>query len=156
MPIVDPKEPEGEAKSPTGPKSRAGENVPFGTRHDVVKVFSAFLAEILVRTRFLLHDANAAAVLPDLADIALNEKTTQIIARHFRISQASLGGVRRQARVFQVAAYAACDLVFLCYVVIEVVLKLCDVVFVVVLFACSSSGQGWFDLRVNGGLFGLF
>jgi hypothetical protein len=41
-----------------------------------VKVFSALLAEVLVWTGFLLHDADTAAMLPDLADVALDEQAT--------------------------------------------------------------------------------
>jgi hypothetical protein len=120
-----------------------------------VKVFSAFFAEILVRTGLFLHYAHAAAMLPDLADIALDEETAQIVALQFSVCEARLASIGGQARVLQVAAYAACDLVFLCYVIIEVVLELCDIVFIVVLLACSSSGQGRFNLRIESWLFGF-
>jgi hypothetical protein len=120
-----------------------------------VQVFSAFFAEVLVRAGLFLHDAHTAAVLPNLADIALDEQATQIVALHFSVCQARFGSIRGQARVLQVAAYAACDLVLLCYIVIEVVFELCHVIFVVVLLACSSSGQGRLDLRIEGWLFGL-
>jgi hypothetical protein len=51
-------------------------NSPFRTRRDLVKVFSAFLAEVLVGAGFLLHDTNTATMLPDLADVALDKQTT--------------------------------------------------------------------------------
>jgi hypothetical protein len=57
-------------------KNIGKEYAPFRTRHDLVKVFSALLAEVLVWTGFLLHDADTAAMLPDLADVALDEQAT--------------------------------------------------------------------------------
>lgn len=47
--------------------------------NDTVQVLTASLAEILVRTRGFFHDADAAAVLPDLALIALNEQAAGIV-----------------------------------------------------------------------------
>jgi hypothetical protein len=44
-----------------------------------VKVLAALLAEVLVWTGGFIHDAHAATVLPDLADIALDEQTAQIV-----------------------------------------------------------------------------
>lgn len=54
-------------------------DAPFGTRCDLVKVLAALLAEVLVWTGGFIHDAHAATVLPDLADIALDEQTAQIV-----------------------------------------------------------------------------
>jgi hypothetical protein len=54
------------------------------------------------------------------------------------------------------AAHAACDLVFLGHVIVELIVELHRVVFVDVLLACSASGQRWLDLRAARGLFGLF
>ena len=51
----------------------------MGSDNDTVQVLAASLAEILVRTRGLFHDADAAAVLPDLALIALDEQAAGII-----------------------------------------------------------------------------
>jgi hypothetical protein len=45
-----------------------------------VKVLAALLAEVLIWTGGFVHNAHAATVLPDLADIALDEQTAQIVA----------------------------------------------------------------------------
>lgn len=71
-----------ERKITTSPRSYTPQQVadmkhsPFRTRRDLVEVFSALLAEVLVGAGFLLHDADAATVLPDLADVALDKQTT--------------------------------------------------------------------------------
>jgi hypothetical protein len=41
-----------------------------------MEVFSALFTKVLIGAGFFLHDADAATVLPDLADIALDEQTT--------------------------------------------------------------------------------
>src|SRR5690554_4741503 len=45
-----------------------------------VKVLSALLAEVLVGRALLGHDADAGAMLPDLADIALHKEARHILA----------------------------------------------------------------------------
>lgn len=95
-------------------------------------------------------------MLPDLADVALDEKTAQIIALGFNIDQPGFGSIRWQAWVVQVAAHAARHLVFLCDVVIELVFEFRNVIFFVILLACAAPGQWWFDERIEGWLFRLF
>jgi hypothetical protein len=41
-----------------------------------VQVFPTLLAKILFGAGSFVHDAYTSAVLPDLADVALDEKTT--------------------------------------------------------------------------------
>lgn len=55
------------------------DNSPMRSDNDTVQILAASLAEILVRTRGLFHDADAAAVLPDLALIALDEQAAGIV-----------------------------------------------------------------------------
>jgi hypothetical protein len=133
-------------------------DVPFGTDCDLVQLLLADFAKVLVGAGLLLHDADAAAVLPDLADVALNEETTQIVAWDIDVGQggAGLASVRWQARVLLIATDAAGDLVFLSKVVVEVIFELCNVVLVVVLLACAAAGQWGLDERVEGRLLGLF
>ena len=52
---------------------------PFRTGQEVMQILTALLAEVVLRHRLLLHDAHAATVLPDLAFVALNEETTDIL-----------------------------------------------------------------------------
>ena len=124
------------------------ENTPFRTRHDLVEVLSALLAEVLVWAGLFLHDAHAAAVLPDLADVALDEEAAQIIGLDFSIRRASarLARVRgaSTARVLLEATHAAGHLVLFGHVVIELVLQLGRVFVVVVLLACAPSCQRCF------------
>jgi hypothetical protein len=46
-----------------------------------VKIFPTFFAEIFLGTCVFVHDANAPTVLPDLANVALQEKSSQVF-RH--------------------------------------------------------------------------
>jgi hypothetical protein len=48
---------------------------------DFVEVFSALFAEILVWRAFFRHDAYAGAMLPNFADIALYEKTRNLVRK---------------------------------------------------------------------------
>jgi hypothetical protein len=123
-----------------------------------VKVFAALLAKVLVGAGFFLHDAHTATVLPDLANVALDEQPSQVVAGKINVcqSRARLASIRWQSRVLLVSTDAAGDLVFLGHVVIELILDFGCVIFVVVLLACSASGQRWFDVRVERRLFGLF
>jgi hypothetical protein len=43
-----------------------------------MQVFTALLAKVFVGTCIFAHDAHATAVLPDLADIALQEEARQV------------------------------------------------------------------------------
>ena len=54
-------------------KMEWGRYAPFGTRRDLVELFPALFAEVLLWTGGFVHDADAPAMLPDLADIALDE-----------------------------------------------------------------------------------
>jgi hypothetical protein len=123
-----------------------------------VKVFPALLAEVLFGTGGLIHNADAPAMLPDLADVALDEQAAQIVADDvgIRQSRAWFTGIRWQARVFHVAAHASGDLVFLCHVLVGLIVELRGLVFVIVVFACPASGQRWLELRTLSRLFGLF
>jgi len=47
--------------------------LPFRACHELVEVFPALLAKVLIRAGSFLHDAYAPTMLPDLADIALDE-----------------------------------------------------------------------------------
>jgi hypothetical protein len=134
-------------------------NVPFGTDHELVKLLPAFLAKVLVWAGFLLHDADAATVLPDLADIALDEQTAYIVTLSVRACQGSStwqASVRRRARILEVATDAASDLVFLGHVVVELIVEFRRLGLVVVLLACPASCQRWLDLRPARWLLWLF
>ena len=50
-----------------------GKCLPFRARQELVEVWFALFAEILVGAGSFIHDADATAVLPDLADVALDE-----------------------------------------------------------------------------------
>jgi hypothetical protein len=52
-----------------------------------VEVLPALLAKVLIRAGGFVHDANTATVLPDLANVALNEQTARILALAVRIRQ---------------------------------------------------------------------
>lgn len=45
-----------------------------------MKVLSAFLAKVLLWAGSFIHNADTTAVLPDLADVALNEEAAEIVA----------------------------------------------------------------------------
>jgi hypothetical protein len=55
--------------------------VPVRSCEYFVKIFPAFFTEILFGTCVFVHDANAPAVLPDLANVALQKKSGQVF-RH--------------------------------------------------------------------------
>lgn len=43
-----------------------------------MQIFSALFTKVLLGAHGLVHDPNAAAMLPDLANVALNEQSTFI------------------------------------------------------------------------------
>lgn len=55
-------------------------NVPSRVRHNVVQLLIAQFAKVVFRTLALVHDADAAAVLPYMALVALDEKATGFVS----------------------------------------------------------------------------
>lgn len=132
--------------------------VPFRTCRNFVEVLSALLAKVFVWAGSFVHDAHASAVLPYLADIALDEKTAELVSLRLQIGQrhASLECVGWQARVILIATHASGDFVFLCYVVFELVVELGGLVLVIIVLACSAACQGRLGLCIVRGLLGVF
>lgn len=116
-------------------------DVPLGTCCDLVKVFPALLAEVFFWASRFVHDAYAPAVLPDLANIALNKQAAEIIADNVWVRQREcrFGSIRWRTGVLWVATYATGDLIFLCYIFVELLVELGCVVFAVVMLARSSA-----------------
>ena len=89
-----------------------------------MEVFATLLAEILFRAGSFFHDADASAVLPDLADIALDEQTACIVTLVVRIwhnRQLAIFGLARirwWTRVLLLSAHATCDLILLSNIVL--------------------------------------
>jgi hypothetical protein len=123
-----------------------------------VKVLSALFAEVLVGTGSFVHDAYAASVLPDFADIALNEKPAKLIGLNVWIHESGhgFGSIRWRPRVLLVATHAAGDLVLFGYVVFGLVVEFRRLVLIVVMLACSSASQRWLGLHVVRRFLGLF
>jgi len=104
--------------------------VPIACRKYFVEVSATPFAEIFVWTGFLCHDANAGAVLPDLADVALYEKAGRLVGNigredgldvcRFFENRLNFLVEGRRARVVVEAANAANGLVLLLGVVIVV------------------------------------
>jgi hypothetical protein len=100
-------------------------------------------------------------VLPDLADVALDEKATCFIARNVRVRHCRCLTLSRLAEIWWawvvlLTTNASCDLLFLGYLVLKLVFELGGVVFVIVLSASSASGRGWLCLRAAKWLVKLF
>jgi hypothetical protein len=92
----------------------------------LVEVLSALLAEVLVGRALLGHDADAGAMLPHLADVALHEEARNIVCNLERRVWVALWPIahdsdvfpsRRRAGVLVEAADAADGLVVLLNVV---------------------------------------
>ena len=138
----------------TAGKKLKGHCAPFGAHHDFVQIAPAFFTKILVRAGSFVHDADTAAVLPDLANVALDEQATCFIALDVRVCHSGqlaffgLAGIRRWTRVFLLATQATCDLILFCNIVFELIVGLSRiVVVVVVLLARPATGLGRIHLR---------
>ena len=57
-----------------------GEYSPIGTPDSPVKLWLAGLAVVLIRQLVFIRETHAAAVLPDMTLIALNEEITQVVS----------------------------------------------------------------------------
>lgn len=99
--------------------SEASADVPFGVGVNLMQARLALLApvfELAIDNALLCH-ACAAAMLPNAASIAAYEKATSVL--RLRVGQAGKGfTVHRWARVVSKAAYAACDFLLFCQVVV--------------------------------------
>lgn len=92
-------------------KSKIGrKDVPSGIGVDIVLLGSAVLTVVLVGTLTLVDDADAAAVLPDAAAVALDEESTGIVGLGVEGGE---GLAQRRTGVFLVAAETAGDLLVL-------------------------------------------
>jgi hypothetical protein len=95
-----------------------------------MQVLAALLAKIFVGARFFSHDPDTAAVLPDLADVALHKQPSGIIGDVGREERILAEGVLeavfgvfvkgRGALVFLVAANAANGLVLFLIIAVAV------------------------------------
>ncbi len=123
-----------------------------------MEVFSALFAKVLVWTGGFVHDAYTASVLPDLADIALNEQSAKFIGLNVWIhkDRHGLGTIRWWAWVLLVATHASGDLVLFCYLIFELVVEFRRLILIIVMLACSSAGQRWLRLYTVRRFFGLF
>ena len=61
------------------PQPMRTRNLPIACRPKFMQVLAALLAEIFVGARFFSHDPDTAAVLPDLADVALHKQPSRIV-----------------------------------------------------------------------------
>lgn len=101
--------------------------MPCGAADDLVQVFSTFLAVVFFWQGAVINKTDAGAVLPDLADVALDEEARQIVCHDRREDGfnvvAIAGGLLevlkgRRAGVVLIAADAADGLVVLLDVVV--------------------------------------
>jgi hypothetical protein len=150
----------GAGSSATSCKTNREEYAPIGVFHKVVQVFSALLAEVLFGAGRFIHDADAPAMLPDLANVALYEEAC-VIGDHVRVCQRArlavfgLGDVHRWTRVFLLTTDASCDLIFFVHIVVGFVFDFHELVFVIVHLAGAAAGQRRRLQRAALGLFGL-
>jgi hypothetical protein len=107
-----------------------------------VKIFPTIFAKVLVRAGRFIHDANAPAMLPDFANVALDKQTTEIVIQCVWVRQTRRGfaSIGWWAWVLLVATHTTGDFIFLCDIVFELVIELGGLVFVVVVLARSSAG----------------
>ena len=115
-----------------------------------MKVFSALLAEILVGAGVFIHNADTASMLPDFADVALDEQAARFVILDVRICHGKglaifgLDSIRWWTWVLLLTTDASCDLLLLRNVIVQIVLVFHRVVIVViVVLAGSTSGQWW-------------
>ena len=86
-----------------------------------MKILAALLAEVLLWRRVVVKNADTAAVLPDLADVALDEDARSFFSSVGRCRRAVLLGLLLelglngggQARIFGLAAHTARDFLLL-------------------------------------------
>lgn len=89
-------------------------NLPSVGREDLVVLLATLLAEIFVWGRLGAEDANAGSVLPDLANIALNEESSNVFSEFMCEKELGLWGVGgRRPGVVLGAADASNGLVLL-------------------------------------------
>jgi hypothetical protein len=107
-----------------------------------VELFPALFAEVLIRTGSFVHDAYTASVLPDLANIALNEQSAKFIGLDVWVheSRHGFGSIRRRTWILLVATHASGDFILFCYVIVELFVEFSRLILVVVMLACSSAG----------------
>jgi hypothetical protein len=77
---------------------------------DLMLLRPAVFAVVLVWTRRLVEDANAASVLPDTAAVALDEQSTGVVGLRLR---RTIGFAQRRSGVFLLPAKASSDLLFI-------------------------------------------
>ena len=118
------------------------QNSPITGRKYFVEFFSALLAEVLVWTGFFRHNTHTGAVLPDLANIALNEQSAKFIGLDVWVheSRHGFGSIRRRTWILLVATHASGDFILFCYVIVELFVEFSRLILVVVMLACSSAG----------------
>lgn len=128
---------------------------PFGVGQDIVEFLVAELAKVVVGTLCLIHDANAATVLPDVTFVALNEQAASVFGlRRVGYGREVVG--QRRTWVVLHTADAAGNLVIaisiavaidVCFVVLALLI---DVVGVRVLSSGGSTGLARLFGRVEG------
>lgn len=114
-----------------------GFDVPSAVSVQRVLLWPTLLAIVFVRTLALLHDADAATMLPHRATIAEDEETTGVLRLRVRNAFESLAQGR--PRIFLLSANAACDLLFV------------DSLFIIVHYCLVLGGDdlvfvGWLSL----------
>lgn len=68
-----------------GRKEKKRQDIPIEAGEDLVEVFATLLAVVFIGQGVVVGEADAGAVLPDLADVALNEEAGEIFANICRI-----------------------------------------------------------------------
>ena len=93
-------------------------NLPVTSCMNFVKIFPALLTEVFVRRHLGAEDANTSAMLPDFANVALNEEASNILCEFNAAKKVRIPALHgRATRVFLSVADASDGLVL---VILEV------------------------------------
>lgn len=73
------------------------ECIPISCRMYLVKIFATLFAEVFVRGAFGAKDADAGAMLPDFANVTLNEKPGNIFGEFNSVEEFGIRTIHRWA-----------------------------------------------------------